>query len=81
MRIIGWLLAVGLLVIGFVGSTSAQQTQEKAKSATKVYAYYKKASTKKADEARNRQVEPAYGSQQWWRMRAERFSSGDGGSP
>jgi hypothetical protein len=81
MRIIGWLLALGLLVIGFVGSTSAQQTQEKAKSATKVYAYYKKASAKKADEAHNRQVEPAYGSQEWWRIKAGRFSGGDGGSP
>jgi hypothetical protein len=80
MRIVGWLLALGVLAIGFVGSTSAQTPAEKGKSPAKVYAYYKKGPTKAAEKALIRQDEPAYGTIEWWRMKAERFTSGDGGS-
>jgi len=87
MRIIGWLLAAVLLVMALGSSVIAQTPPEKAKPAAKVYSYYKKADptgqpSTSAQTGRDRLgEEPRHGSQEWWRMRAERFSSGDGGSP
>ena len=79
MRIIGWLLAAVLIVIGFVSSTNAQNAATEKKSAAKVYASSKKAPGKRAARMEARQDEPAYGSQDWWRLKAERFTNGDGG--
>jgi hypothetical protein len=89
MRIIGWGIAVTLLVVGFGNSASAQSTPEKGKDATKVYSYYKKASPSlqaspsqaSPSRAAGTRVgeEPAYGTQEWWRLRTEKSSGGDGG--
>ena len=84
MRTLGWLLAA-VLVTGLGSSVIAQTPPEKTKPATKVYSYYKKAaptpqsSTSTSAPTGQLGHEPAYGTQEWWRMRTERFTSGDGG--
>ena len=73
----------GLLVVGTYGVVQAQPTApEKPDPNTKVYAYKKTAPQTAAERAKEREraAEPAYGTQEWWRVTKDRYSSGDGGS-
>jgi hypothetical protein len=88
MRIIGWVLAAVLLVLTFgaIANAQSEQDKDKGKAHTKVYSYKKTAPTPAPSraaraEARERLGDAPHGSQIWWRDRAERYSSGDGGSP
>ena len=84
MRMLRWFLAVAPVVslstLGFSTLGMGQSSKQDAKPATKVYAYYKKASPRSAksvpsiggsanDDAR-------YGSHEWWHMKTERYSAG-----
>jgi hypothetical protein len=84
MRMLRWLLAVAPVVtlstLGFTTLGMAQSTKENAKPATKVYAYYKKASPRVAKSVPSiggsANDEPRYGTHEWWHMKTERYSSG-----
>jgi hypothetical protein len=57
-----------------------------SQSATKVYAYYKKASPgtgtgKSVSSILNASDEPRFGTPDWWHMNAESFSTGEGSAP
>jgi hypothetical protein len=79
-----WVLAVAPVVtlstLGFSTLGTAQTTKENAKPATKVYAYYKKASPRSAKSVPSvggpANDELRYGSHEWWHMKTERYSAG-----
>ena len=79
-----WLLAVApvvsLSILGFSTLGVAQSLKENAKPATKVYAYYKKATPRSAKSVPSTggsaNDEVRYGSHEWWHMKTERYSGG-----